>query len=168
MVDNHDLVVDCRDGRPMLLSGRPSLIELTIGGRALGFWSGSKHQGRLWQGFSMLGEIMAWPPNAWIERGTPSPSCPLVFQGDRFHSSFSTIKGCTFLQRNNKIYMILPWKACMLLSLWETLGVRPRFDRSVRFLGCEARGVRGSFYPIYPFSYPFHILRPTISTSFLL
>ena len=63
----------------------------------------SQRQGRSWQGFSTSGEIVAWLPNAWRDRGTPSPSCPLVFQGDRFHSPFSTIKGCTFLQRNNKI-----------------------------------------------------------------
>ena len=55
--------------------------------------------------------------------------------------------------------MILSWKACTLLSLWEILGVRPRFDRSMRFLGWEARGVRDSFYLIYPLllSHPYSI-----------
>ena len=89
--------------------------------RRLGFWSGSKRQGISWQGFWTSGEIVAWLPNAWRDRGTPSPSYPLVFQEDHFPSPFSPIKGYTFSKEMTWSIRFLPWKACVLLSSWEPL-----------------------------------------------
>ena len=41
----------------------------------------------------------------------------------------------------NMKYKIFSLKSLCVALFVRTLGVRPRFDRSVRFLGCEARGV---------------------------
>ena len=114
---------------------------MTIGGRAFGVLK--------W--FKTPEEIVARLLNVRGDRGMasqrlerswhPFPFLSLGVPRGPFPFPILPYKRMYFLQRNDMKHKIFALKSLCVALFVRTLGVRPRFDRSVRFLGCEARGV---------------------------